>query len=148
MKNISIALVSAFICVLSGCSSTQDAGSTSATPTPTVTVASVEPPPAATDKPKEDKPAEPEETPAPEERPPAGRLALQQCPDTARKVKNCSTEARKVCAEVDTGIRCVRAPCPSTAQQTYDNPCLACQNTNVRGYWPISCEEMAKPSAP
>lgn len=147
MKNISIVLVSAFIGVLSGCSSTQDAGSTGATPTPTVTVASVEPPPAS-DKPQEDKPTGPEETPPPEEAAPAGRLALQQCPDEARKVKKCSTEARKVCAEVDTGIRCVRAPCPSTAQQTYDNPCMACMNSNVRGYWPMSCEDMAKPTAP
>jgi len=148
MKKISIALLSAFIGLLSACSSTQEPGSTGPSPNPTVTVGSNDAPPAATDKPKEDKPTGPEEAPPPEEAAPAGRLALQQCPDAYRKVKNCSTEAKKVCAEVDTGIRCVRAPCPSTAQQTYDNPCLACMNSNVRGYWPMSCEEMAKPTAP
>jgi hypothetical protein len=150
MKTISIALLSAFIGVLSGCSSTQDAGSTGATPTPTVAVPPVETATPVADKPLEDKPVEVKPTDTEEPPPPAGggRLAMQQCSEESRKMKGCTKELNKVCAEVDTGIRCVRAPCPSTAPQTFDNPCLACSNKNVRGYWPISCEEMAKPTAP
>jgi hypothetical protein len=73
---------------------------------------------------------------------------MQQCTETSRKVKGCTKESNPVCAEVDTGIRCVRAPCPSMIQQTFANACSACADARVRGYWGMSCEAMSKPTAP
>lgn len=147
MKNISFALLALFVGLLPACSGGQDSSTTGATPTPTVTVPPTEP---VVEKPKDDKPAGPEETPPPEEAAGGnGRLALQQCSEESRKSSTkCATILKPVCAEVDTGLRCVRAPCPSTAQQTFDNECIACLNKNVRGFWPMSCEAMAKPTAP
>ena len=145
MKNISFALLGVFIGLLPACSSTQDASGTGTTPTTTVTVPPEKTAEPVAEKPKEDKPTEPEQTPPPEEAG-AGRLALLQCSEESRKAKSCAKEAKPVCGEVDTGIRCVRAPCPSTMQQTFDNACTACMNKNVRGYWAISCEAMTKPT--
>lgn len=148
MKNISFALLLAFVGSLPACSSPQEATTAGATPSPTVTVPSEKPADPVTEKPKDDKPVGPEETPPPEEKPSAGRLALQQCTEGSRKVKGCTKEMNPVCAEVDTGIRCVRAPCPSTIQQTFSNACSACTDARVRGYWAISCEDMGKSTAP
>lgn len=149
MKNISFALLLPFVASLSACSSTQEATTTETTPMPTVTVPVEKTPDPVADKPKEDKPATPEETTPPEETPrPGGRLALQQCSESSRKMKACTKELVPVCGEVDTGIRCVRAPCPSTIQQTFPNACNACADARVRGYWTMSCEDMGKPTAP
>jgi hypothetical protein len=145
MKNISLVLLVTVVGSLSACSSTQETTTTGTTPTPVVTVPVAEP---VAEKPKEDKPTEPEDAPPPEDAPSAGRLALQQCTEVSRKIKSCAKESKPVCAEVDTGIRCIRAPCPSTIQQTFDNACTACTNSNVRGYWAVSCEELTKPTAP
>lgn len=148
MKNVSIALLLLLAGSSVACAGAQDPSTTGSSPTPTVTVAPVQTTEPVADKPKEDKPADNDAPPPPEDARPAGRLAFVQCTDESRKVPNCSTEARPVCAEVDTGLRCVRAPCPSMAQQTYGNACSACVNKNVRGYWALSCEDMTKPTAP
>lgn len=148
MKNISFALLAAVVGLLPACSAGQDATASGTAPTPTVTVPAAQITEPVVDKPKDDKPAGPEETPPPAETSGGGRLALQQCSEESRKMKRCEADAKPVCAEVDTGIRCIRAPCPSTAQQTFDNACTACMNKNVRGYWGMSCEAMAKPTAP
>jgi hypothetical protein len=150
MKNVSWALLVLLAGSSIACAGAKDpsaSGSSTSSPPPTVTVPPVQTAEPVADKPKEDKPVEPEVTPPPEERP-AGRLALIQCTDESRKVAGCTKENRPVCAEVDTGIRCIRAPCPSMAQQTYANACSACVNKNVRGYWAMSCEDMTKPTAP
>lgn len=85
---------------------------------------------------------------APEEpkNPAGGRLAFTSCTDEQRKAKGCTKEMKPVCGEVDTGIRCIRAPCPSSAKQTFSNACLACVEPKTTGYWPMSCEDMSKPS--
>lgn len=46
----------------------------------------------------------------------------------------CTREYRPVCADVDTGIRCITAPCPSTEKKTYSNGCTACADEKVTGY--------------
>ncbi len=51
----------------------------------------------------------------------------------------CTREYRPVCAEVDTKIRCIKAPCPSTERKTYSNACTACADENVVGHVPGAC---------
>lgn len=51
----------------------------------------------------------------------------------------CTREYRPVCADVDTGIRCITTPCPSTETKTYANACMACADEKVRGYRQDAC---------
>ena len=37
----------------------------------------------------------------------------------------CTAEYDPVCAIVDTGVRCITAPCPSAVKQTFSNECMA-----------------------
>jgi len=39
--------------------------------------------------------------------------------------KICTMEYSPVCGEIDTGIRCIQAPCPSFEQKTFSNNCMA-----------------------
>ncbi|MBK9266762.1 MAG: hypothetical protein IPM54_44130 [Polyangiaceae bacterium] len=148
MKNISFALTVTLFGLLAACSSTQETAGAAAPP-PTVTVPPTQSSEPVAEQPTEQKPPVEEAAP-PEEQPGAGgRLAFQQCSEESRKMRACTKDFRPVCGEVDTGVRCVRAPCPmSTAQQTFSNACMACVDAKVRGYWPMSCDEMAKPTAP
>jgi hypothetical protein len=43
----------------------------------------------------------------------------------------CTREYRPVCATRDNGVRCVKAPCPSTEVATYGNACTACADPAV-----------------
>ena len=149
MKNVCLALVVTLVGSLVACSSTQETAGPSS-PTPTVTVPPAHSAEPVATQPKEPKPPVEEVEPPPEEQPSAGgRLAFQQCSEESRKIRGCTKEFKPVCGEVDTGVRCIRAPCPmASAQQTFGNACTACMDVKVRGYWPISCEEMAKPTAP
>jgi hypothetical protein len=81
--------------------------------------------------------------PASEPSAPEGRLAFTQC-DPANRPQACTREYRPVCGEVDTGVRCVKAPCPSTQQKTFGNACTACSEAKTTGYWPVACEELNK----
>lgn len=56
----------------------------------------------------------------------------------------CTKEYRPVCGHVDTGIRCVKAPCPSQRHQSYGNPCTACVDEKVIGFEKGSCESYGK----
>jgi hypothetical protein len=60
-----------------------------------------------------------------------------QCEDP--RPEACTREYMPVCANVDTGIRCIRAPCPSAEQKTYSNKCEACADPKVNGYVPGAC---------
>ena len=44
-----------------------------------------------------------------------------------------------VCAVRDTGIRCIKAPCPATERVTFANSCKACSDVKVYGYEPGIC---------
>jgi hypothetical protein len=68
------------------------------------------------------------------------RLAFTECTDPRPDI--CTMEYNPVCAEVDTGIRCITQPCPSSTQVTFGNGCSACGNSSVIGYWPGECGNM------
>ena len=51
----------------------------------------------------------------------------------------CEIEIKNVCASVDTGIRCVTAPCPSMEYSNSSSSCNACANLNVYGIYNKSC---------
>jgi hypothetical protein len=51
----------------------------------------------------------------------------------------CTTEYDPVCGEVDTGIVCVKAPCPSAREMTFGNACEACAEPRSNGYYPGPC---------
>lgn len=70
----------------------------------------------------------------------------QKCP--AKRSQMCTKIYRPVCAEVDTGIRCVRAPCPSIEQKTYASDCTACADAKVVGHRPGACPADATPTPP
>jgi hypothetical protein len=105
------------------------------------------------------------QAPAPEQAPPSelppgheppeddrggggGRLAFIRCTPESRQVQGCTKELRPVCGHVDTGVRCVQPPCPSAEPRTFSNPCMACVEPKTVGYFPMSCEEINKPTAP
>lgn len=68
---------------------------------------------------------------------PAQETEFQQC---ETKTDVCTREYRPVCAEVDTGIRCITEPCPSSQWETFSNDCTAC-NKDVLKYMEGACEE-------
>ncbi len=70
----------------------------------------------------------------------------RKCPD--KRAPLCTQEYRPVCALVDTHIRCIRPPCPSTKRKTYSNACKACADRNVIQYVPGACSDEEKSSPP
>lgn len=57
-------------------------------------------------------------------------------PETCREPRRdkCSLDYKPVCAEVDTGVRCIRAPCPSSERKTFGSACRACRDPGVTTY--------------
>ena len=53
----------------------------------------------------------------------------------------CTQDYAPVCARRDTGIRCVKAPCPASELKTYSNGCSACGDPKVYGFYPGSCKK-------
>lgn len=54
----------------------------------------------------------------------------------------CTRDYRPVCATVDTGVRCVRAPCPlAQSERTFPNGCSACADPKVIQHRPGACPE-------
>jgi hypothetical protein len=76
----------------------------------------------------------------------SGRLAFVTCESPRKSV--CTREYRPVCAEVDTGIRCIKAPCPSSEKKQYGNGCSACADEKVIGYFPAACDQMTSGGTP
>lgn len=70
----------------------------------------------------------------------------QKCP--AKRSEMCTKIYLPVCADVDTGIRCIRAPCPSVEQKTYASDCTACADTKVIGHRPGACPTPAPKTEP
>ena len=61
--------------------------------------------------------------------PPAGYV---ECSEPRRQA--CTREYRPVCAQRDTGIRCVTTPCDSSEWVTAPNPCVACSDPSARPF--------------
>ena len=59
------------------------------------------------------------------------------CKSPRRQV--CTKIYRPVCANVDTGIRCVTTPCPATTKVTKSNACTACADEKVISYVKEAC---------
>lgn len=62
---------------------------------------------------------------------------------TEPRPEMCTKDYRPVCATVDTGIRCITTPCPSTEQRTYGNACSACGDEKVISHVPGECAAAA-----
>jgi hypothetical protein len=69
---------------------------------------------------------------------PGAETPLTACEEPRHPM--CTREYKPVCAEVDTGVRCVKAPCPSTERKTHPNACSACADPKVLGHRPGACE--------
>lgn len=67
------------------------------------------------------------------------RPLFTTCPNTRPQI--CTQEYAPVCARRDSGIRCVKAPCPATEMKTYSNGCSACADPKVYGYYKGDCKQ-------
>lgn len=65
-------------------------------------------------------------------------LGYTQCEEPRPAV--CTREFRPVCAQRDTGVRCVTTPCESIEPINAGNACTACSDPSVYGYYPGQCE--------
>lgn len=72
--------------------------------------------------------------PQPRPQPPADYVA---CRDPRPQI--CTREYLPVCAQVDTGKRCVTTPCDSSVQETRASGCSACSDPKVMGYRKGAC---------
>lgn len=59
--------------------------------------------------------------------------------------EQCNALYDPVCANWDTGIRCIMAPCPSAESRLYTNACLACQDKRVNSFQFGECAERPEP---
>jgi hypothetical protein len=71
--------------------------------------------------------------------PEAPSTLFNECTDSEREVQACTKEYNPVCGVVDNGIRCIKAPCPSTDAKTFGNACTAC-SSQAYGYYLGACE--------
>jgi hypothetical protein len=55
------------------------------------------------------------------------------------RTKMCTTIYQPVCATRDTGVRCIKAPCPSEEKVTRSSACNACSDPKVISYVPGEC---------
>jgi len=60
-----------------------------------------------------------------------------RCADPRPEI--CTQHYQPVCALRDTGVRCIKAPCPSASWVPYPNACTACNDRHVLGYRPGNC---------
>jgi len=63
-----------------------------------------------------------------------------QFTECVERTDRCTKELHKVCAVADNGIRCITEPCQSTDVVDKSNPCMACSDEEVFGYYEGSCE--------
>ncbi|MGI0117158.1 hypothetical protein [Zooshikella sp. RANM57] len=60
------------------------------------------------------------------------------CPET--RPEACTRHYQPVCAERDTGVRCVTTPCDEAVEWVQkSNSCEACADGKVYGYYPGEC---------
>ncbi len=76
---------------------------------------------------------------APADSPVEPLLSYVACKDPRPEV--CTRDYRPVCAQRDTGVRCVTTPCDSTEWVTYSNACTACSDPKVLGSRAGACRK-------
>ena len=64
---------------------------------------------------------------------------LYQC-SAFNEQLSCAELSGEVCARVDTGVRCIQPPCPSSSLRPYADACSACDNNKVDVVYTGSCE--------
>jgi hypothetical protein len=67
----------------------------------------------------------------------AADAPAQACADP--RPTACNLDYKPVCADVDTGVRCIAAPCPSSERKTYSSACKACREPKVGHYVSGTC---------
>lgn len=78
---------------------------------------------------------------------PAAPSMVDNTPDNYVECKDprpeiCTKQYDPVCAQKDTGVRCVTTPCLSTENITASNSCTACSDPEILGYIPSgACSE-------
>lgn len=60
------------------------------------------------------------------------------CPE--QRPEMCAHIYRPVCGLIDTGLRCVTTPCPSSIEKTFGNACSACAEPRVDQYRNGECK--------
>lgn len=83
------------------------------------------------------------DTPQPPASQPASSQPYVACTNPRPEI--CTRDYRPVCAQVDTGKRCVTVPCDSSVNETRGNACSACGDPKVVGYRAGACPEKPKP---
>lgn len=73
---------------------------------------------------------------------PASEGSVQQACEEPRP-EVCIQIYAPVCAQRDTGIRCVTTPCPSAEPREYPNGCEACRDPKVLSFAPGPCPQGA-----
>jgi len=71
---------------------------------------------------------------------PITELKTHTCTEEQKQAKMCTMEYRPVCGVVDSRIRCITEPCPSTEVKTFGNKCEACSNQAMT-YYEGACED-------
>jgi hypothetical protein len=94
-----------------------------------------------TRQPPQSSPLVPADAPPPSKPVPAVQAAPVATPTHSRPIdcpakrpEICTQQYQPVCATVDTGVRCIKAPCPSEQWKEYSNWCVACTDAKVRSY--------------
>ena len=82
-------------------------------------------------------PAAAASAPAPTAPPADANNAPVMCSEPRPQV--CTMIYDPVCATRDTGIRCIKAPCPSAEQKTMSSGCSACSDAKVISYVKGEC---------
>lgn len=59
------------------------------------------------------------------------------CPEVRPEM--CTQMYDPVCGLMDSGIRCITTPCPSTTHKTFGNACTACSDEKVTSYFDGEC---------
>jgi hypothetical protein len=77
---------------------------------------------------------------------PAPAAPFVTCSDPRPEI--CTQQYQPVCAQVDTGIRCIKAPCPSAESRTFPNGCAACTDPKVLGFIEGPCHGAAGGAGP
>jgi len=70
-------------------------------------------------------------------RAPSPAAGFVTCSDPRPEI--CTQQFQPVCAQVDTGVRCIKAPCPSAESRTFPNGCAACTDPKVLGFVEGAC---------